>query len=151
MLKFAVEDYHSALAELTRYYQAHHDEVGPKGFPMDPDYESYSEYADLGMLHVVTARLGAELVGYHVSIVTGALHYRSCVTALVDGYYLRPDCRKGMNGINFLKFVDLSLQSIGVNRVYTTTTAHSNKGAIFERLGYTAHELTYTKTFGVQS
>lgn len=146
MIAFAVEQYQDAIDEIKPYYQAHYDELASnKEIPLDPNYEAYDRMAEMGLMHVVTARLDGVLVGYHISIVFPHLHYKQSLTAHTDIYYLRPDCRIGRNGIELFKFMECSLKDKGVQRIYMMTKTDADKGAILERLGYAEKERIYTK------
>jgi hypothetical protein len=145
-IEFAVERYQDAEGEITKYYPQHYAEhASNPEIPLDPDYEAYNRCAESGELHVVTARRCGELVGYHISMISTCLHYKTSKTAFTDIYYLRKDCRKGLVGVNFFKFVERSLSSLGVERIYTSTKTDSDKSAIFERLGYARKEIIFTK------
>lgn len=149
MLDFTVEKYEDCISEVSAYYPSHYDELASnKEIPLDPSYDSYDVMAKAGLLHVVVARKDGVLVGYHISIVMRHLHYRKSLTAMTDIYYLRKDCRKGMNGVNLFKFMESSLKAIGVERIYMMTKTDFNKGAILERLGYVEKERIYTKMIG---
>lgn len=114
--------------------------------PLDPDVDAYDSHADTGVLHVVTVRKDGEVVGYHLSIVSPHLHYKSTLCAFVDIYWLRPDCRQGLTGLNLFKEVERTLKARGVVKVYSGTKRHLDAGVLFERLGWTEAERLFTKT-----
>lgn len=145
-IEFAVEDYKMVVSELRGYYQAHYDELASnKEIPLAPDYAAYDELYRLHRLHVVTARRDGVLVGYFISTLGYHLHYRDSLTAWTDIYYLRPDCRHGRNGVNLFKFMEDSLNAMGVERIYTSTKTELNNGPMLEALGYAPKEVVYTK------
>lgn len=145
-IEFNVERYQDAINEIKPYYQAHYDELASnKEIPLDPDYETYDKLSEAGFIHLVTARKDGELVGYHISFVMPHMHYKSSLTAHTDIYYLRKDCRIGLNGYNFFKFMEESLNKKGVQRIYMMTKTDADKGIILKRLGYVEKERIYTK------
>jgi len=146
MIEFCVEDYADVIAEIKPYYALHYDELASnKEIELDPNYEVYEKLHEAGVLHVVTARDNGILVGYHISFVMPHLHYKQSLTAHTDIYYLRKDCRVGMNGVNLFKFMEQSLRVRGVERIYMMTKTDADKGVILERLGYVEKERIYTK------
>lgn len=148
-LTFQVEKYEDVIEEIKPFYPQHYEELASdKEVPLDPDYDAYEVLRKMGTLHVVTARFEKQLVGYHFSILTPHLHYRASLTAFTDIYYLRTDCRQGMNGINFLKAVERSLEALGVQRLYVATKTDADKGSVFRWMGYKEKERVYTKMLG---
>jgi hypothetical protein len=146
---FQVEEYTAMREEATLLLREHADEVAAhKELPLDPDFALYAKCALDGTLHIVTARADGVLVGYHVSFLTGHLHYRNHLTAYSDLYYLKPEHRKGWTGVRFLRFVDESLEARGVQRVFTTTTIDADKSAVLRRLGHRECERVYVKMLG---
>lgn len=146
-LEFAIEPYSKAILEMAELYPEHWEEIALNRdvIKLEPDYERYLLLEDNGMLHVVTARCEGKLVGYHVFIIMKHLHYRSSLTATSDITYLKPQYRKGFNGVKFLRFAFDSLKGKGVQRVYTNCKLHHDFGRVLERLGFIEVERIYTK------
>lgn len=147
MLNFQVEFWPDCKDELIPLVPLHWKEVANNQdcIPLDLYLEEYKRLDDLGMLHIITARSEGKLIGYNIFVIKGHLHYKSSLTAHNDMYFLHPDYRKGFNGINFFKFSDLYLKNFGVQRVIMATKEKLNKGKIFERLGYKAVDIIYSK------
>jgi GNAT superfamily N-acetyltransferase len=113
--------------------------------PLDIDHERYDGLAAVGALHVLTVRRDGLLIGYHVTIVSGHLHYRSTLHGITDVYWIAPECRHGVTAMRMFQAVERELKSIGVRKLFTATKLHLDQGALFERLGYRPVERLYAK------
>lgn len=149
---FSVEHWRNFQPELRPLLYAHWCEIARdhEAVPLDPDWDRYLAMADAGCLSAVTARLGpgGPLVGYHIAIVSGHLHYGSTLHGITDVYYLAPEHRKGFAGIRLFKAVDTELERIGVVKRITGTKVHLDMGPLLQRLGYRLTEHVYTKILG---
>lgn len=142
------EPWERAKAEIMAYWWQHWNEIAldKETVKLDPDVRLYDDHAAAGRLHVVTVRKSGELVGYHLTLISPHLHYKSTLCGFVDIYWLRPDCRAGLTGLNLFREVENSLTKRGVRKVYSGTKKHLDAGILFERLGWTEAERLYTKT-----
>jgi GNAT superfamily N-acetyltransferase len=150
-LTFQAEPFSPALLdEMQPYFHAHWKEIAllQDKIPLDPDWGKYEEVNRQGKLHILTARDGTKLVGYHVAFIDPHHHYKSTLFATTDIFYLAPEYRKGANGIKLFARLEEELRKIGVKKMVTITKLHSNVGPIFQRLGWTHVENTFTKWLG---
>ena len=132
--------------ELRDILPAHYDELCvTKDFPLVPDYEAYGRLSVAGMLRCITCRADGELIGYAIFIVQPHLHYRTCLTAFEDIYYLKPEYRLGRTGIRLFQYAERVLRSIGVDRIIMHTKVHLDNSKLFEYLGYKHTDKLYTK------
>jgi GNAT superfamily N-acetyltransferase len=146
MITYQVEKYSDCVEELKQLYPEHYEELSvTKSIPLEPNYEVYKNIEDAGILKVVTCRNDADLIGYILFIVTPHLHYKSCITAVEDIYFVRKDYRKGRTGIKLFQFAEKYLKEQGVHRVIFGTKVHLDNSKLFEYLGYTFFEKLYTK------
>jgi hypothetical protein len=147
--RFAVELYREALPEMRTLYDAHWREIAldHEKIKLEPDYEAYDYLAERGALHLVTARMGWELIGYHLSIIRPHLHYKSSLTCFTDVFYLRPEYRTGMTGYKMLKFFRDSVRARGVQKVYMMTKIAHDIDPLMRRLGFKAIERVYSMVF----
>jgi hypothetical protein len=147
--KFAVEQYMDVLPELRLLLPEHWAEIAlDKGtIALSPDYATYEAMAKAGILHLVTARIVDELVGYHLSMIRAHLHYKASLTCFTDVFYLKPEHRKGMTGYRMLKFFRDSVKERGVQKVYMGTKLAHDIGPVLERLGFKPIERLYTQVF----
>lgn len=134
------------LGEMEALFPVHYEELCvTKDFPLAPDYEAYRRLAENNMLRVVTVRADDELIGYAVFIVQPHLHYRTCLTAFEDIYYLKKEYRVGRIGIRLFKYAEDVLKRIGVNRIIMHTKVHQDNSKLFEYLGYKNTDKLFTK------
>ena len=147
MITYQVEDWHQCLPEMEAMWPLHWEEVaGDKDvIKLEPHYKMYDDIYRSGQMHVVTARCDGKLIGYHVSIVRPHLHYKSSLSSYTDLYFIHPDYRKGMTGVNLFRFTEKSLKQRGVQKMFTGTKLSLDMGRIFERLGWRETERLYTK------
>lgn len=149
-LQFAVEKWQDCKDAMSLLWPFHWDEVaGNKDkIQLDVWLEAFDKLAIDGQLTIVTARFYGDLVGYHWSIIRPHLHYKSSLTAYTDIFFLLPEHRKGMNGVNLFKFVEQVWKSLGVQKAYISSKVKLDMSVIFERLGWTRSEVVYTKMIG---
>jgi L-amino acid N-acyltransferase YncA len=150
MITFQTEKWRDALPEMEPILVKHWREIalGHDKVPLDIARDKYQALCDAGVLHIVTARDNGVLVGYHVAIVSGHLHYLSTLHAITDVYFILPGYRRGFTGIRLFKQVEVFMRALGVKKLITATKLHLDMGKILIRLGYTPTETTYTKYIG---
>lgn len=66
---------------------------------LNPQYDVYYARARAGQTLCITLRENAVLVGYLMSFIAPGLHYKSCLTATTDIFYVKPDKRGGELGV----------------------------------------------------
>ncbi len=149
-ITYQVEPWSKCLPEMMGLWMAHWAEVGAdtEQFDFDPDLDRYAELERNGQLHVVTARKCGELVGYFVWIIGTLLHHRTITGAHSDGYWLRPDCRKGMQGIRFIKEAERSVRATGVKKLFSTYQPRLALASVYRRLGWRTGETVQCKYVG---
>jgi GNAT superfamily N-acetyltransferase len=136
-------------ADIERLMWAHWEEVaGNKDrVPLDPSWDQFEMLDKAGMLHVLTARHGHEMVGYVVHIVVRSMHYRSLMQAHDDAHYLAPEHRRGWTAVKMFRAAEEMLRRHGVNAVsyHTKNREDIHRGPVFTRLGYKPVETIYFK------
>lgn len=149
-VSYQVEPWPDCREEAARHWHAHWAEVGQdkERLPLDPDLGLLDLIHAHDRLHIVTARAGAELVGYHASFIEPLLHYRTVVAGKADLYWLHPDYRRGWVAINLFREVERSSRARGVSILYDATKLAADCGAMFEYLGYRPVERRYSKWLG---
>lgn len=150
MITYQTEQWSDCLPEMMGLWVAHWAEVGSDtdNFDFDPDLDRYAEMERSGQLHVVTARKFAELVGYFVWITSPLLHHRTIKGAYSDAYWLRPDCRQGLQGLRFIKEAERSVRTLGVKKLFSTYQPRLALGPIYRRLGWQTGETVQCKYLG---
>ena len=146
MTTYQIEDPAEFIEALKDILPTHYDELCvTKDYPLMPDYEAYGRLYMAGMLRCITVRANDELIGYAIFIVHPHLHYRSCVTAFEDIYFLKKEERKGRVGIRLFQFAEDVLKKEGVDRIVMHTKIHMDNSRLFEYLGYKLTDKLYTK------
>ncbi len=147
MIIFASESFKGIRREAKPLFFAHWREVchDPEFLKLDPDWETFDALEDHGLVHTITARDGARLVGYIVFILQPLLHYKAVRCALEDAHYLMPGYRQGWNGLNMFRFAEEELKKLGVHVIKIHTKSALDKGPVFKRLGYSLTEHNYMK------
>jgi L-amino acid N-acyltransferase YncA len=110
------------------------------------DEAKYEQGEQLGCLCIVTARADGKIVGYYYGMLMNHLHYKDAgLMCYTDVYYLKPEYRRGGAGAKFMIAVMEHLKALGVVKLYMSTKAHQDNGALFERLGMKCSDRVFTK------
>jgi GNAT superfamily N-acetyltransferase len=134
------------LDELKQIFPVHYEELCvTKEYELEPDYDTYKRLADCNWLRCITCRCDGELIGYIVFIIQPHLHYKSCLTATEDIYYVKKEYRKGRVGLRLFMYAEQVLKGLGVNRVVMHTKVHMDNSRIFEYLGYKNTDKVFSK------
>lgn len=144
---FAVEPLANVYDEASTLTPLHWDEIAPYKdlLFLNPDMELYRASEKAGRLLVITARAGAELVGYLLLQVHRHPHYKHVLCATEDMKYLRPEYRRGMTGARLIRFAEAEAKKRGCRLMTQRSKAKSGHGALYRRLGYELMDETYTK------
>jgi GNAT superfamily N-acetyltransferase len=89
-----------------------------------------------------------ELIGYFIGFVAPGLHYSTCLTLIMDIFYIHPDHRGNSTGYKLFKAVEDEARRRGVDRMFVGSKVHLDASWLFERLGYEKVETTYTLWMG---
>ena len=147
-LSFQVERFADMMAELPPLIYRHWREIAlnQDAIKLDPDWEKYLALERAGCLFVATVRDGGALQGYWISFVYPHLHYKNSLQSFYDVYYVDPAHRGGRTALRFFRFVEAELKARGVQKLHTMVKLHRNRASrLWEKLGYTAVEVVYTK------
>ena len=135
--------------EFERLFPEHYEELCvTKEFPYEPDYPAYKRMAEAGMLRCITCRADGKLIGYIIFMVTPHLHYKSCMTAIEDLYFVSKEYRKGRVGIKLFQYAEKVLKERGVQRIVMHTKVHLDNSKLFEYLGYKMTDKVFSKMLG---
>jgi GNAT superfamily N-acetyltransferase len=149
MISFAWEPLSSLLDDgLAAMVERHWHEVGvyKDKMPLSVDWERYYDIEAKGILKVLAARDGEELVGYASYMIMPHLHYSQTVHALNDAIFVYPE-RRGL-GVKMIRAAEKLLAALypaqWVRIIYHIKTGvEAERGTflpVFERMGYTAFE-----------
>lgn len=144
---YAVEHWLDIKDEMLPILERHWREIAlnHEDVPLDIDHERYDAMDEAGHLHIVTVRREGALIGYHVAIISGHLHYASTLHGITDVFYVAPEYRQGFTGIRLFQKVEKEMKSLGVKKLFTGTKVHLDLSKLFERLGYKRVEYLYAK------
>jgi hypothetical protein len=144
---FAVEPYQQVLPELKELIGLHWKEIAlnQDKIKLAPDYDGYAAMCGKGILHIITARHEEKLVGYFVSLVGKHLHYANDVMGIGDIFFLKPEYRKGMTGVNLLRVFEAEMRKLGVRKIIAGTKLHHNLTRVFEHLGWKETDRMFAK------
>ena len=147
MTTYQVEPWSEFKKEAAALFVKHWQEVAlnHETVPLDIAYDRYDALADAGALHILTVRKHSTLIGYHVAIVSGHLHYAGTLHGITDVYWIAPEHRAGRTGLRMFQAVERELKALGVKKLFTATKLHLDQGALFEFLGYKPVERLYAK------
>lgn len=150
MLTAQVEPFPAFLEEVKPLLSRHYEELAlnQDKVPLDPQYHVYLERDARGEVLLVTLRTAGDLVGYFVGFVNPGLHYQTCLTLLLDIFWLAPEHRGQSGGLRLFKAVEAEAKRRGVKRMFVGSKCHKDASRLFEALGYEKCEIHYTAWLG---
>jgi len=150
MLTAAPEPFAPFLEEVKPLLPLHYEELAlnKDQVPLDPQYDEYLRRDASGMVMTIVMREAGELVGYFVGFVAPGLHYQTCLTLHLDIFWLKPEHRGKMGGVKLFRAVEIEAKRRGVQRMFVGSKVHMDASWLFERLGYTEVERTFSKMVG---
>jgi hypothetical protein len=124
----------------------YHEVETYQDLPLDPDWKRLLEGERQGNIVVLTARVDRKLVGYLVYSISRNLHV-DFKQAICDVFYVLPEYRVSSIALRLLRFgeEEMRKREVGLLWACSKSEPKHHKGAIFERLGYHAHEIAYLK------
>jgi len=149
VITYQEERLHDFLEELKPILNNHYDELSvTKSFNLNPDYDRYLKFQDLGSFFIMTCRLDGQLIGYIAYFLYPHIHYKDCMTAMEDLYYVQKEHRQGRVGLKLFSESEKILKDKGVNRIILSCKTHQDHTRLFEHLGYHFYEKHFTKMLG---
>lgn len=150
MITTHVETFRGNLPELEPLLPLHYLELAlnQDKVPLDPQFEIYLDREDAGELIFMALRDAGDLVGYFIGFVSPGLHYKTCLTLIMDIFYVHPDHRGSGAGWQLFKAVEVEAKRRGVQRMFVGSKMHKDASWLFERLGYEPCETYYTTWLG---
>jgi hypothetical protein len=146
---FALEMFDDVLEEATALLRAHWREIAfyQDLQILDPDFKRYREAEAKGALIIATVRDAdtMALVGYHVTIISPMLHYKTVLGAIDDIHYLKPEYRQGWTAVRMIKFAEREAKRRGAHLSIARAKAKSEHGALYTRLGYDLSDEVFLK------
>lgn len=148
-ITFQQERFADCLEELKPLHAVHWQETEEDRHELglDIDYPYYLKVEEMGMLHLVTARDGAQIIAEALFFVQPQRHSKGKLGAGLDSLYLLKEYRRGLIGLGLLRFTRETLMQRGVVSWTLPHKAAHDVGALFRRLGASLTEHVYTQHF----
>lgn len=153
-LTYQEESFESLRHVLPSLFKRHWEEVAldKTKIKLQPDWDRYIMLDRTGYLKMLTVRHEGTLVGYHIVVIMGHLHYADSLTAFPDIYYLLPEYRGGWAGVKLFTEMMNILRALGVQKMYTMSKVHRsangrelNTAKMLKRLGFKHVEDHYAR------
>lgn len=113
--------------------------------PLNPLWEVYFAREAVGELFFMAVRKDGKLIGYFIAFICPGLHYRDCLTATMDIFYLHPSHRGGVTALKLFRAVLRDLRALKVNRVFLGTKLKKDAGRIYRALGFRPVDTYYSR------
>jgi GNAT superfamily N-acetyltransferase len=128
-------------------FRAHYEELATlkEKFHLGWNRKMYEQLDDAGSLIMLTCRSEGNLVGYYLGILMQHPHYSGTKVAFVDVFYLRPEFRKGTNGLEFMIAIEHECRARGAQVATMSTKLHKDVGMVLESLGWRETDRVYRK------
>lgn len=136
------------IEEVAPLFEEHYKEIAHyQDIPLDPDYEKYISFGELGNLLILTAKYNEELVGYIIYTIGYAPHYKGSLQASQDILFVKKGLRKSLLGCGLLllRKSEEVLKEMGVQVIHQHVKVKHDFSPMLEKLGYTHVEKIYTK------
>jgi GNAT superfamily N-acetyltransferase len=150
MITAAPEPWHPTIEEIKPLLPMHWEELAlnKDKVPLSPQWHVYDRRDAAGELQLVVLREDGALIGYYIGFVTPGLHYSTCLTAMMDIFYVHPEHRGRRGGIILFQAVEKELRRRGVMRWVVGAKLHNDASPLFERLKFERIEVYYSKWLG---
>lgn len=150
MITAQIERFTDILPELQVLFPKHWEELALNRdkVPLDPMYEIYLARDAVDEMVVVTLRELGEIRGYFIGFINPGLHYRTCLTCIMDIFYVDPPHRGRRGGIMLFRALEAELRRRNVQRMFVGSKVHKDASRLFEALGYNKVEVYYSKWLG---
>lgn len=150
MLTTQIERFTDILRELQVLFPRHWEELALNRdkVPLDPMYEIYLQRDTLNQVIVVTLREEGYIRGYFIGFINPGLHYRNCLTCIMDIFYVDPAHRNKMGGLMIFRALEKECKRRGVQRMFVGSKVHKDASKLFEALKFTKVEVFYSKWLG---
>ncbi len=149
-----IEPYGNALVDLLPLYPDHWQEVAldterPTA-ALAPRFDLYAARDAAGEIVLATLREVGHCRGYFLCFVAPGLHYRNCLTAQMDIFYVHPRVRGRHGGMLLIQAMRRELERRGVQRWFAAEKIgkSSGLGRMFELAGFRPVETYYSLWLG---
>ena len=150
MITTQLESFTEQLEELKPLLPLHYEELAlnQDKVPLAPQYDIYIKREELGELLFLTARKDGTLIGYYIAFIAPGLHYSTCLTCIMDIFYVHPEHRGDNTGKLILNGVEAELIRRGVQRWFSGSKIHFPCDWLLQKQGFEPVETTHSKWLG---
>jgi len=150
MLSACPEPFAPFFGEVGDLLDLHYSELAlhQRSVPLSPQHHVYAERDARGEILYVALRDAGKLIGYFIGFVNPGLHYSTCLTLLLDVFFIHPDHRKGSGGMRLFRTVEAEARRRGVQRIFVGSKLHKDASRLFEALDYEPVEVHFSKWIG---
>jgi hypothetical protein len=150
MLTAAPESFIGNVPELRGLIHQHWEKLAldKDKVPLDPQWEIYFAREQAGELSFIVLRDQGKMVGYVILFIAPGLHYKTCLTAIMDIWNVLPEYEKAWPVLTLWRAVGMELERRGVNRSFLGEKLHKPCGKLYKALGYEPVEMTYSRWIG---
>ena len=112
------------------------------------DEEHHQRLDAVGILRNLAVRDDGRLIGYHIAALMNNPHFVGIRGAYVLHYFLEPTSRGQGVGSQMFRLAEEDLRGQGIECVWSGAKTHLPFARLYEHLGWTAVEVTYSKWIG---
>ena len=113
--------------------------------PLDPIWNDYFRREEMGELSFIVLRDSGRMVGYWITFVAPGLHYRTCLTAIMDIWNVLPEYESAGPILRLSRAMLKELERRGVDRSIVGEKLHKPCGKLYRAMGYEPIERTYSR------
>lgn len=150
MITASVESFTACIPELKAIIGLHWEKLAldKDKVPLDPQWNKYIVQESVGELSFIALRDRGKLVGYWITFISPGLHYKTCLTAIMDIWNVLPDYERAGPILTLSRAMQAELKRRGVHRSLVGEKLHKPCGKLYKALGYKPVEMTYAKWMG---
>lgn len=93
--------------------------------PLEPNYSIYLRREAAGEVLYITLREDGRLIGYFVGFIAPGLHYQTCLTLIMDIFYVVPEHRGKRGGLRLMAKVLEEAKRRGTQRFFMLKKDHA--------------------------
>lgn len=116
--------------------------------PLMPNFQEYYRREARGEFTVLALRVEGVLVGYWAMSIAPGMHYTSCLTSIMDLFYVHPEHRGFGTMMVLGRAVEKECLRRGVQRWFASEKLHLPCGVLFKRLGMNEYEKVHMRWLG---
>ena len=148
MITCQVELLANCLLELKALLPLHYEMLSlhkAHGFPLQPQYNKYLLDESLGLCSTIVMRDLGRIVGYWIHYIAPGRHYETCLTSIMDIFFIHPEYRSGSAALRLVHAVEAENRRRGVKLWFAGEKLHAPVGRLFAACGFEPVERTWAK------